>query len=47
MGFSVTNEKKIVIIGCGASGGTAAQFARKTNRKASITIFEKGNYSKY
>ena len=47
MGFSVTNEKKIVIIGCGASGGTAAQFARKTNRKASITIFEKGNYSQY
>ena len=28
--------EEIVIIGCGASGGTAAQFARKTNRKAKI-----------
>ena len=45
MGFSVTDEKKIVIIGCGASGGTAAQFARKTDRKAEITIFEQGKYA--
>ncbi|MCK4902534.1 MAG: FAD-dependent oxidoreductase, partial [Thermoplasmatales archaeon] len=39
--------KKIAIIGCGAGGGTAAQFARKTDRKAEITIFEKGKYSQY
>ena len=36
-----------MIIGCGASGGTAAQFARKTNRKAKITIFEKGMFPQY
>lgn len=40
-------NKKIVIIGCGAGGGTAAQFARKTDRKASITIVEKGKYPQY
>lgn len=40
-------ERNIVIIGCGASGGTAAQFARKTDRKATITIFEKGKYPQY
>jgi len=43
----VNTEKNIVIIGCGASGGTAAQFARKTDRKTSITIFEKNGYSQY
>ena len=36
-----------MIIGCGAGGGTAAQFARKTDRKATITVFEKGRYSQY
>jgi NADH oxidase (H2O2-forming) len=36
-----------VIIGCGAGGGTAAQFARKTDRKTSITIFEKNSYPQY
>jgi len=46
-GFSVTNGKKIVIIGDGASGGTTAQFARKTDRTASITVFEKGAYPHY
>ncbi len=40
-------EQNIVIIGCGAGGGTAAQFARKTNRKANITIFEQGKYPQY
>ncbi|MFH1013117.1 MAG: FAD-dependent oxidoreductase [Thermoplasmatota archaeon] len=40
-------ERDIVIIGCGASGGTAAQFARKTDRKANITVFEKGTYPQY
>ena len=39
--------KNIVIIGCGAGGATAAQFARKTNRKAEITVFEKGPYPEY
>ena len=43
----MSRDGGIIIIGCGAGGGTAAQFARKTNRKASITIFEKGKYSQY
>jgi NADH oxidase (H2O2-forming) len=43
----VTNERRIIIIGCGAGGGTTAQFARKTDRTASITIFEKGKYPQY
>ena len=40
-------DRDIVIIGCGAGGGTTAQFARKTDRKSSITIFEKGKYPQY
>ena len=44
-GFSTTNT--ITIIGCGAGGGTAAQFARKTDRQAEITIIEKGPYAQY
>jgi len=43
----VTNAKQIVIIGCGAGGGTSAQFARKTDRTASITVFESGKYTQY
>lgn len=43
----MSNEQEIVIIGCGAAGGTAAQFARKTNRKASITVFEKSEHAQY
>lgn len=43
----MTNTRRIIIIGCGAGGGTAAQFARKTDRTASITIFEKGIYPQY
>jgi NADH oxidase (H2O2-forming) len=43
----LSKNTEIVIIGCGAGGGTAAQFARKTDRKSSITIFEKDNYSQY
>ena len=43
----MTDNKKIVIIGCGAGGGTAAQFARKTDRKATIAMFEKGRYPQY
>jgi len=43
----VNQDHDIVIIGCGASGGTSAQFARKTDRKSNITIFEKGRYPQY
>lgn len=43
----MSDEKRIVIIGCGAGGGTAAQFARKTDRKAKITVIEKGPYTQY
>jgi len=43
----VNQDKNIVVIGCGAGGGTAAQFARKTDRKAKITVFEKGKYPQY
>ncbi|MBS3777834.1 MAG: FAD-dependent oxidoreductase [Candidatus Thermoplasmatota archaeon] len=40
-----TND--IVIIGCGAGGATAAQFAKKTDRKAQVTIFESSSFSQY
>jgi NADH oxidase (H2O2-forming) len=43
----VTDTRHIIIIGCGAGGGTAAQFARKTDRIATITVFEKGPYTHY
>jgi len=43
----LSNNNDIIIIGCGAAGGTAAQFARKTDRKSQITIFEKGKYPQY
>ncbi len=43
----MTNARRIIIIGCGAGGGTSAQFARKTDRAASITVFEKGKYPQY
>lgn len=43
----MNHDKDIVIIGCGAGGGTAAQFARKTDRKTSITVFEKSKYPQY
>ena len=45
--FYLNQDNGIVVIGCGAAGGTAAQFARKTDRKSSITIFEKGKYPQY
>lgn len=40
-------SRRIVVVGCGAGGGTAAQFARKTDRKAEVTIFEQGLYPQY
>jgi len=43
----LSQDNDIAIIGCGAGGGTAAQFARKTDRKSSITVFEKGKYPQY
>lgn len=43
----MTSERKIVIVGGGAGGGTAAQFSRKTDRKAQITIFEQTKYPQY
>jgi len=43
----LNQDKNIIIIGCGAGGGTAAQFARKTDRKTNITVFEKGSFPQY
>ncbi|MGC9307985.1 MAG: FAD-dependent oxidoreductase [Thermoplasmatota archaeon] len=38
---------KLVIVGCGAAGATAAQFARKQDRRAEIIILEKGPHPQY
>ncbi|PKK85214.1 MAG: NAD(FAD)-dependent dehydrogenase [Thermoplasmata archaeon HGW-Thermoplasmata-1] len=38
---------KIIITGGGAAGSTAAQFARKQDRKAEIMIVEKSGYPQY
>jgi len=38
---------KIVIVGGGAAGATAAQFARKQSRDAEIIVIEKGPYPEY
>lgn len=38
---------KLLIIGSGAAGSTAAQLARKTNMKAEITVLGKESYSEY
>ena len=43
----MNTDRDIAIIGCGAGGGTAAQLARKTDRKAKITIFEQESYPQY
>ena len=37
----------IVIVGCGAGGATAAQFAKKADRKAKVTIFESSPFPQY
>lgn len=42
-----SQENDIVIIGCGAGGATAAQFAKKTDRKAQVTIFESSAFPQY
>ena len=39
--------RRIVIVGAGCGGGTAAQFARKTDRTAEITMIERENYPQY
>ena len=39
--------RRIVIIGGGCGGATAAQFARKTDRTAEITIIEREAYPQY
>jgi NADH oxidase (H2O2-forming) len=43
----MNNQRKIVVLGCGAGGSTAAQFARKTDRKSKIKIYEKEKYPQY
>lgn len=40
-------NQKIVIIGCGAAGWSAAVAARKIDKKAQITIIEQGKYPLY
>ncbi|HDS59556.1 MAG TPA: NAD(FAD)-dependent dehydrogenase [Thermoplasmatales archaeon] len=37
----------VIVIGGGAAGATAAQFARKHHRTADITVFEQGPYPQY
>jgi NADH oxidase (H2O2-forming) len=39
--------RRIVIVGGGCGGATAAQFARKTDRTAEITIVEREKYPQY
>ena len=39
--------RRIVIVGGGCGGGTAAQFARKTDRTSEITIVERETYPQY
>lgn len=41
------SEMRIAIIGGGAAGATAAQFARKQSRDAEITVLEAGPYPEY
>jgi NADH oxidase (H2O2-forming) len=43
----MVNTNDIVIIGCGAGGATAAQFAKKTDRKAKVTLFESSPFPQY
>ena len=40
-------QKKIVIVGCGAAGWSAAVGARKTDRKAQIIVVEQGEHPVY
>ncbi|MBS3748088.1 MAG: FAD-dependent oxidoreductase [Candidatus Thermoplasmatota archaeon] len=43
----MVEKHDIVIVGCGAGGATAAQFAKKTDRKAQVTIFESSPFPQY
>jgi NADH oxidase (H2O2-forming) len=43
----VSTPRRIVIVGGGCGGATAAQFARKTDRTAEITIVEREKYPQY
>ena len=38
---------RILVIGCGAAGATAAQFARKTNRAADVVLLSRESYGEY
>jgi len=40
-------SREIVVVGGGAAGGTAAQFAKKTDREAEVTVFEAEEYPQY
>ncbi len=46
-GESESAVRRIVVVGGGCGGATAAQFARKTDRTAEITIIEREPYSQY
>jgi len=39
--------RRIVIVGAGCGGGTAAQFARKTDRQSEIIMIERETYPQY
>lgn len=39
--------RRMVIVGAGCGGGTAAQFARKTDREAEIVMIERETYPQY
>src|SRR6056297_1705284 len=43
----MAEKHDIVIVGCGAGGATAAQFAKKTDRKAQVTILESSPFPQY
>lgn len=44
---SIYSCMNVIVVGGGAAGATAAQFARKHHRTAGITVFEQGPYPQY
>ena len=38
---------RILVVGCGAAGATAAQFARKADRKADVVVLTRESYGEY